>query len=165
MIRRMDLPPDQPFAEAPSTEGAVILAPERKPVGRPSKYKPEYCDAIIEHAATGASLVSFAGSIKVPKLTLNNWAAEIPEFAEAMATAKAVAAHWWEERLRRIAEGGGGPGAATVAVFALKNFAGEDWQDKSTHEHTGRITHAPLSYEEAVEEAARRGLPKSVLEE
>jgi transposase len=156
---------EHPFTEAPDTEGAVVLMPERNPVGRPSKYRPEFCEAIIEHAATGASLVSFAGSIRVAKATLNNWAADIPEFSEAMQTAKAIAAHWWEERMRRIADGGGGPGAATVTIFALKNFAGEDWQDKSTHEHTGRITHAPLTYEEAIEEAARRGLPRSVLDE
>jgi len=165
MVRRMDIPPDQPFTEAPSVEGAIVLAPERNLGGRPSKYLAEYCEAIIEHAERGASLVSFAGSIRVAKATLNNWAAEHPDFAEAMQTAKAIAAHWWEERMRRIADGGGGPGAATVTIFALKNFAGEDWQDKSTHEHTGRITHAPLTYDEAIEEAARRGLPRSVFDE
>lgn len=161
----MDIPPDQPFTEAPDTAGAVTLLPERNPVGRPSKYQPDYCEAIIEHVVGGASLTAFAASVGVARHTLNHWAAQHPEFADAMAVAKARSLAWWEERARRIADRGGGPGAAQVTIFAMKNLGGEDWQDKSTHEHTGRITHAPLTYEEAIEEAARRGLPRSVFEE
>lgn len=133
--------------------------------GRPSKYKPEYCEAVIAHMADGASLTSFAAEIGVSRATLTVWAEAHEEFFEAVGMAKAKCAAWWEKQARNIAQGGGGPGAATLCVFGLKNLSPEDWQDKQQHIHEGRITHQPLSYQEAIEEAARRGLPISVLEE
>ena len=32
---------------------------ERNPVGRPTKYKPEYCEMLIEHMSEGLSFESF----------------------------------------------------------------------------------------------------------
>jgi hypothetical protein len=43
------------------------------PAGRPTTYKPEYCDAVIEHMAEGASLTSFAASVGAARSTINEW--------------------------------------------------------------------------------------------
>lgn len=140
-------------------------AAERNLGGCPTKYRPEYCQGAIDHAVDGASLTSFAASVGVARQTLTNWGEVYPEFFDAMAIAKARAAAKWEERARNIADGNGGPGAAQIVIFSLKNLGADDWQDKQQHEHVGRVQHSAMSYEEALEEAARRGLPHHVLEE
>jgi len=107
------------------------------PAGRPSKYDPSYCEAIVEHLGEGASIASFAAEIGVARSTINQWAEDYPEFSEALKVAKAKCAAWWEARLREIAKAGGGPGASTAVIFGLKNMAADDWRDKQEHEHTG----------------------------
>ena len=105
------------------------------PVGRPSKYDPAYCEAVIAHMAEGASLTSFAASIEVSRATINVWMNEHPEFLEAANTGKAKCAAWWEKVGRSIALGGGGPGASTLAVFGMKNMGKDDWSDSSQIDH------------------------------
>lgn len=105
--------------------------------GRPTKYKPDYCDAIIEHMKDGASMASFAASIGVCRATLNVWAGEHPDFLEAIKRGKAACASWWEERLRTIASAGGTSAQATASIFGLKNMAADDWRDNKQLEHSG----------------------------
>lgn len=66
------------------------------PVGRPTAYKPEYCDLIVEKQAQGWSLAEFAASVGVSRPTIDNWAAANPEFFEALSRAKAAEQSWWE---------------------------------------------------------------------
>lgn len=133
--------------------------------GRPSLYRPEYCQQAVDHMATGASIASFAGEIGVARRTITNWEREYPDFAEAVEIGKAKLAAWWEGQARNIATGGGGPGAASMCQFAMKNLAPEDWKDRSTHEHVGRVGLYPLTREQAIEEATIRGLPTRIYEE
>ena len=108
--------------------------PVKGPGGRPSKYDPAYCEQIIDFMAQGYSVTAFAGSIRVSRATVYNWADERPEFLDALQTAQAIAALWWENRLRDVAEKN--EGNATAAIFGLKNRAADDWRDKQAHEHT-----------------------------
>lgn len=103
---------------------------EKRPEGRPSKYKPEYCEAVVTHMAEGASLTAFAGEISVARSTINQWMEDHPAFSEAVHVAKAKCAAWWEKQGRNIAIGNGGPGASTMAVFGMKNMAPDDWREK-----------------------------------
>lgn len=143
-------------AGAASTEAADVG-------GRPSKYDPTFCDQVIAYCSEGKSLTAFAASITVARATLLNWARQHSEFAEAIDIAKAAACSWWEERGRKVADGDGGPGAASMVQFALKNFGAEDFSDRRQVEYSGGITHGLLTYEQAVEEARLRGLPERVL--
>ncbi|MBV9528333.1 hypothetical protein [Sphingomonas sp.] len=138
------------------------VLPERDVGGRPSKYDPVHCDAVIAYCATGKSLTAFASSIRVSRRTLLYWAEQHPEFAEATQIAKAAACSWWEDRALEIGAGEGGPGAASMAQFALKNLAPEDFSDRREVSYSGAINHN-LTYEQAREEARRRGLPERVL--
>jgi len=65
-------------------------------VGRPTKYKEEYCNKLIEHMAEGYSFDSFAGIVEVHIDTLYEWAKVHKEFSDAkhIGTAKSMA--WWE---------------------------------------------------------------------
>jgi hypothetical protein len=99
------------------------------PAGRPTKYDPAYCDAVVEHMAEGASLTSFAASIGVCRDTISEWAVKHQEFSAAVKAGKAKCAAWWEGLARSNAVSG--EGNATLCIFGLKNMAAEDWREKS----------------------------------
>lgn len=103
-------------------------------VGRPTKYEPRYCEMLVQHMAEGASMTSFAAEIDVARSTLNEWAAQFPEFSEAVTRGKAKCAAWWERVARANAVTGNGN--ATLVVFGLKNMAQEDWRDKQEIDHS-----------------------------
>jgi hypothetical protein len=107
------------------------------PAGRPSLYRPEYCDAVVAHMAEGASLTSFAASVGVCRDTVTNWMADHPEFLVAAKRGKAACADWWERVNRNLALTG--QGNATACVFGLKNMAAADWRDKHEVEHSGGV--------------------------
>jgi hypothetical protein len=107
------------------------------PAGRPSKYDPSYCDAVVEHMKDGASLTSFAASIDVARSTINEWIDAQPQFSEAVKRAKAHCAAWWEEKARGGAVGGNAN--PTLCIFGLKNMARDDWHEKQEIEHSGEI--------------------------
>jgi len=126
-------------------------------VGRPSLYDPSYCERVVEHMQDGASLTSFAAEIDVARSTINEWMSKHPEFSEACARAKAKSAAWWEKQGRSIALTGGGPGAATMTMFGMKNMGGEDWKDASQIDHRsgdGSMTPGPTKILIAPAEAA-----------
>lgn len=51
--------------------------------GQPTKYRPEYCEAVIKHMAEGNSFWSFAANVDVCFDTLSEWTKVHPEFSEA----------------------------------------------------------------------------------
>lgn len=71
--------------------------PVKRKVGRPSKYKPEFCDKIIELAKTGAGMVEWALACGVDRPTLYYWGEEHPEFLTALSHAKLEEQAWWEQ--------------------------------------------------------------------
>lgn len=153
------------MAEAARENELVVVPIAPHPGGRPTKYLEEYCDRVIEYCGEGSSLTSFAGEIGVSRRTLTAWCHVHPDFADACEVAKARACRWWEQQLRGVASGEGGPGAATAAIFGVKNFGDLDFSDRRQLEHLGQVDHRMMTYEQAVEEARRRGLPERVLDE
>ena len=125
---------------------------KKRPVGRPTKYKSEYCDMIIEHMTDGASMSSFAAEINVARSTLNEWASEYPAFSEAVKIAKAKCAAWWE-RLGRSGAMGGDVNP-TLVIFGLKNMAADDWRDKQELDVTQKST-VKISADMSPQEAAK----------
>lgn len=124
-------------------------------VGRPTKYEPKYCEMLVQHMAEGASMTSFAAEIDVARSTLNEWAAQFPEFSEAIKRGKAKCAAWWERIARTNAVTGNGN--ATLVVFGLKNMAAEDWRDKQEIDHrSGDFSMSPAASQEAVLAALNR---------
>ena len=91
----------------------------KRPVGRPTKYDPEFCEKLVSLMSEGLSFMASCGEIGVSKTTGQNWAEEHPEFLAAMTLGKA----------RR-------------ARTALKNCNDEDFRDRKTVEQTITITRA-----------------------
>lgn len=68
--------------------------------GRPSKYKPEYPEMLIEHMRGGRSYESFAAVVDVCDDTLREWEKVHPEFSASKRRGWMLSMAWWEERMR-----------------------------------------------------------------
>jgi hypothetical protein len=60
-------------------------------LGRPTAYKPEYCELAHNSCLLGATAEELAGFFGVTRGTINNWIAKIPEFAAALREARDLA--------------------------------------------------------------------------
>ena len=75
----------------------AIASKEKRPVGRPSLYRPEYCEKVIELGKQGCSPAEIASDLDVDRMTLKNWTEEHPEFFAALTRAKIHEQAWWEK--------------------------------------------------------------------
>jgi hypothetical protein len=108
--------------------------PRREPAGpggRPTEYRPEYCELVIEKMGEGLSLAAFAGFIRVSRETVYAWCSAHREFSDAVSRAKPARQLWLEQKLLRSRKGA----ETTAAIFALRNAAPEDWKDVKHTEH------------------------------
>jgi hypothetical protein len=104
------------------------LAHERDPnyrAGRPSEYRPEFCERVKEHMAKGKSLTAFAGSIGQSKDTIYEWIATHPAFSDAVTRARAARVDALETRMLSANNGG----TAATSIFALKNADPDEWRE------------------------------------
>lgn len=61
-----------------------------------SKYRPEFCQTVIEVGERGGWVAEMAEACDVHRHTFRAWEREHPEFAEALARAKQKAQAWFE---------------------------------------------------------------------
>ena len=110
----------------------------KHPGGRPTAYRPEFCDEIVEYfertttddgEAFFPQFVGFAHSIGVTRNTLLNWCEVHPEFLSAYQSAKGLQ----EQAL--VAHTLAGRFNATFAGLTAKNILG--WRDRQDLEHSG----------------------------
>ena len=97
-------------------------------VGRPTKYKPEYCQLLIDHMAKGLSFESFAGVVGTCKETIYRWLHENKEFVDARRHAIAKNRIFWEQKGIDGMQGDISGFNATSWVFNMKNRFG--WNDR-----------------------------------
>jgi len=71
------------------------------PAGRPTKYKPEYCEKVIEVGKLGGSLTKMALACDVDKASLHDWAAKHEDFALALTRARSESLAWWEDQAQK----------------------------------------------------------------
>jgi hypothetical protein len=103
--------------------------------GQPTKYDPEYCDALVKHLEEGLSFEAFAGVCKVAVDTLYEWMKVHPEFSEAKKIGEAGGRLFWE-KVGRAGMTGRVPGFQNaVWIFTMKNRF--KWKDRHAMEHTG----------------------------
>ena len=135
------------------------MAEQKKKTGRPTKYKPEYCQEIITYfdvpffedklvsTTTGKNeyskdeykevatapkfLSAFARSIGVDDTTLDEWAKHFPAFSLALKQAKALQREHW------ITCGLKGLYAPAAFIFSMKNM--HEWRDQTEVKHSGEI--------------------------
>lgn len=106
-------------------------------MGRPSLYKPEYCEKLIKHMRKGLSFESFAGVVDVNIDTLYEWEKVHANFSEAKKIAFAKCRLFWEKKghqglYPKMIPGEKGvtllPMNSSVWIFNMKNRFG--WKDR-----------------------------------
>nr|QIO34338.1 hypothetical protein HAP40_22340 [Bradyrhizobium sp. 1(2017)] len=105
--------------------------------GRPSEYRPEYCQLVIEKMREGISLGAFAGVIGVSRDTVYRWVREHTDFSDAVSRARAGQQLAWELKLLRSRKGA----ETSASIFALKNIAPDQWRDVRSvdHQHSMKV--------------------------
>lgn len=81
------------------------MSDKPKKRGRPSKYKPEYCQTVIEIMSQGKSMSAVAAEIGVGVHRLIEWSEDNEDFREACDTGRALALRWWENLATMVATG------------------------------------------------------------
>jgi hypothetical protein len=95
-----------------------VVASEKRSVGRPSLYKPEYCQKVIDLGKQGFSPAEIAADLDVDRVTLRDWAGKYEEFSTALTRAKNFEQSWWEKRGRESLD--------------AKNFQSSVWSKSMT---------------------------------
>ena len=80
-----------------------MATPKKKPEdllkrGRPSGYRPEFCELVLELGKQGKSFTQMAVATGYTKASLYGWRDQYPEFATALARAVELSQQWWEEK-------------------------------------------------------------------
>lgn len=107
----------------------------------PYKYKPEFCNMLLDHMSRGYSFESFGAVINVVRSTLYKWCDDFPEFGDAKDIAFAKAQYWYERRL--VAKVSGDFDCEIDAkeidtsslIFALKTRFKDNYSERHEHAH------------------------------
>ena len=101
--------------------------------GRPTDYRVEFCEQIIEMGKLGYSQTEMASEIGVSKQTFYSWRDTYKEFLDAIQLARTHSQCWWERKGREDLNAD----KFHSAVYN-KRIAGmfpDDYMDKSKQEH------------------------------
>ena len=108
------------------------------PGGRPTDYKEEHCNSVIEFGKQGFSRVQMAAELEVAKATIQNWEKEHPEFLAAMTRAMTLSQAWWEKKGQEclVMPAGVSFQASAWSRSMAARFP-DDWREKTATEHSG----------------------------
>jgi hypothetical protein len=142
------------FDVAPFAQKRLMahLDPVKHPGGRPSEYKSEYCELVIEKMSEGLSLTAFAGVIKVDKQSVYRWMSEYAEFSHAVARARSTRVLHLERKLLSSRKGA----ETSAAIFGLRNADPSEWRDIRNVQHDHSHTLQTLSDEQLLAIASGR---------
>jgi transposase len=65
--------------------------------GRPTTYKIEYCEQLVEHMKRGFSFASFGAIADCSEETLHEWKRVHPEFSESATRGRTKSMFFWED--------------------------------------------------------------------
>ena len=71
-----------------------------KKMGRPTKYKSEMCDVVIELMREGASQQEVLNELNISNDTFYRWKEENPDFSETVKRGIELSQGWWEKQGR-----------------------------------------------------------------
>jgi hypothetical protein len=128
----------------PIVEEVANQTPNEKHAGgRPSKYKPEYCEQVIAFGAEGKSREWVCGKLGIVVRTIINWQEENEEFLHAMEIANLKAQQWWEDAgqngmLNKSVDG-------SIYSRSMAARFPKTWRDKIETEHSLAPGSKPIS--------------------
>lgn len=130
------------------------------PAGRPTSFKPSFCEQAEKLCRLGATDIDLADFFGVSDRTIYRWQSQYEEFRQALKAGKEGADDRVERSLYHKAVGytfesekifqfqgkivraktrEHVPPDTTAAIFWLKNRRTEAWRDKQDIEHTGKL--------------------------
>lgn len=65
--------------------------------GRPTLYRPEYCEKVIEWGRLGKSKAWMTATLEISRLTFADWERAHPAFLAATMRAVELSQKWWED--------------------------------------------------------------------
>lgn len=108
-------------------------------MARPTDYRPEFCEIVVELGKAGKSVAQMAAEFDVSKQTVHNWMDAHPEFLDAMTRAKTHAQAWWEAKGQDGLFVAPGVGTFNGSVWSRSMAARfpDDWRENKGVELTG----------------------------
>jgi hypothetical protein len=109
-------------------------------MARPTDYRQEYCEQVIDFGKQGKSVAWMAAELGVSKQTLHNWTEAHPEFLDAFTRAKLESQRWWEDAGQTGLVMAPGSGTFNGSVWSRSMAARfpEDWREQKGVELTGK---------------------------
>jgi transposase len=131
------------------------MSEEPRPVGRPTLYKPEYCEQIILFGKDGMSVAEICGEWEIAKQTFYDWQAAHKEFLDATTRARDLAQSWWEKngRVNLLTE----KFNTTLWIKNMHNRFRDDWYESSRSEVKADITISSADKAIAEIDSSRKG--------
>ena len=99
--------------------------------GRPTKYRPEYCEKIIKAMSKGLSKAAASAECGFSHDSLYRWEKKYPEFSDAIKEGEHQCMLFWEKAGIQGMMGKIKGFNATSWIFNMKNRA--HWQDRVEH--------------------------------
>ena len=106
--------------------------------GRPTLYRREMCDRLVEAMAKGLTAEAAAARIGISARSLFYWQQQHPEILQAIQEGRQRSQLWWEERALAMANGE--LGNTQIVMLGLRNRsrAASGWNNDTVKlEHTG----------------------------
>jgi transposase len=122
-------------------------------MARPTKFKPEFCDQMVQAGKQGLSVEAFAGQIGVSKECIYHWTRTKPAFSDAKKRFETASQLFWETAGLAGMTGKIKNFNAAVWIFNMKNrfkwrdlvqMTDEDAPDNNTYETDWGATPAPI---------------------
>jgi transposase len=124
-----------------------MARPYKKPeykVGRPTKYRPIFCERIQELGKDGKLPVHVATEFAVSKATIHQWREDYPEFSDAYDVYKELCEQWWIDLATEQAATDH-PGKANMTQFMLaRAFNYHEKKEVKTDVTSGGQPMAPI---------------------
>jgi len=97
--------------------------------GRPTNYRSEFCEMLLDHFREGLSFNAFAAKAGVCFDTIHEWVKVHKEFSDAKAKGKAILLEWDEKMLNRGLQGN--QRGYNIAAHKWKMTNVHKWSERS----------------------------------
>ncbi len=118
--------------------------------GRPTKYREEYCDSIIEFMKDGSSKIQFCAHIGICYDTFLDWKERHQKFSDSIKVADMYCQAWWESKGQKAIFGEVEGFNPTGFIFNMKNRFPAHYKDKRDVDHSssdGSMSPKPTTIE------------------
>ena len=127
----------------------------KHPGGRPTLYRREMCNRLVDAMAKGLTAEAAAAKIGISARSLFYWQQRHSEFLQAIQEGRQRSQLWWEERAIAMAKGGAGN--AQIIMLGLRNRsrAANGWNNDTLKLENSSPEGAPLQIESTTKIDAR----------